>query len=102
MLQLAPLVEGVRQDSFESLERTLIAIEQVYSEARSTGDTARHMACRRAVIEAKDHAGWFLRRSSATDEEKAKKQEMIEWMRVWLNDPSIFESWLMLRKRVDG
>lgn len=71
-------VEGVRQESFEQLERTLLA----------TSD-------RRAVLEAKRHAE-FARRSPNAN--RAVKDEMVEWMRVWLETPSAFPLWLKLRK----
>ena len=57
---LHPLVEGVRQDSFEDLERTLVALAVEYAA------TARKMDCRRLVIEAKDHARLGLRRWNRT------------------------------------
>ena len=85
---LDPLVEGVRQDSFDSLERTLAALAREYA----AGDRGVKDACRAAVIEAKDHARWALKRHP-------EKQEMIEWMLVWLENPRIFETWVRLRRR---
>jgi len=96
---LAPLVEGVRQESFDHLERTLQALHQEYLRALATGDRERQRACRQLVIEAKDHARWALRRAS-DPESKARRQEMIQWMLVWLENPEIFPQWLRLRKRV--
>ena len=95
---LAPLVEGVRQDSFEHLERTLLALEHEYAEAGATGGRERQRACRRAVIEAKDHARWAIRRV-ADPEKKTARQEMVAWMLVWLEDPPIFPAWVRLRKQ---
>lgn len=92
-LPLAPLVEGVRQGSFEDLERTLLAIEHEYSAA----DSPRRDACRRAVIEAKDHARLALRR--APPDRRADRDEMIRWMLVWLENPAAFPAWLRLRRK---
>ncbi|MBY0505084.1 MAG: hypothetical protein K2X03_14320 [Bryobacteraceae bacterium] len=75
---LAPEVEGVRQEDFASLERTLLA----------TRDPA-------AVREARRHAA-LARRSPKAD--WAVKTEMMEWMRVWLETPAAFPVWLRLRK----
>ena len=95
---LAPLVEGVRQENFEELERTLLALEAEYSQARASADRERCAVCRRLVIEAKDHARLSLRRA-ADFEKRDAKQEMIEWMLVWLNDPATFPVWAKLRRR---
>lgn len=99
---LAPLVEGVRQDTFEDLERTLLALLREYEEARSAGNAGRQKQCRQAVIEAKDHARWAARRPSVSENRKAIKAEMIQWMLVWLEDPAVFPLWLKLRKKATG
>ncbi len=90
-VSLSPLVEGVRQDDLPSLERTLLALEREYSEARAAGDRARATRCRRLVIESRDHARLASRRHP-------EKHEMIEWMTVWLENPGIFPAWIELRK----
>lgn len=95
---LAPLVEGVRQESFESLERTLLALHEEYMKARDAADRQRQRQCRQLVIEAKDHARWALRRAK-DDQQKRQREEMIQWMLVWLENPEIFPQWLRLRKR---
>jgi hypothetical protein len=95
---LAPLVEGVRQEDLEQLARTLTALEEEYIRAAGAGDLSRQRATRRAVIEAKDHARWSLRRANATPEHRRLKEEMIAWMLVWLENPPIFPEWVQLRK----
>ena len=92
-LPLAPLVEGVRQDSAAELERTLLALQAEYSAA----DPAGRQACRRLVIEAKDHARLSLRRSSP--DKAAPRREAMQWMIVWLENPAAFPAWLRLRKK---
>jgi hypothetical protein len=92
---LAPLVEGVRQDSFEDLERTLLAILAEYEAAGENRE--RRRACRRAVIRAKDHARLAL--GKLTGERRKAKEEMILWMLEWLENPGLFPDWLKLRKR---
>lgn len=98
-LPLAPLVEGVRQESFDELERTLLALEQEYTGAKLSGERERARNCRRLVIEAKSHARFALTRSSTTDQKRVIKQEMVEWMIVWLEDPALFAPWAKLRRR---
>jgi hypothetical protein len=83
---LAPVVEGVRQDTFDNLGRTLAGLQQAYQD----GDAAVRRNVRAMVITAKDHAKLAARR-------KPEKIEMVEWMLVWLENPPVFETWLRLR-----
>ena len=89
-LRLSPLVEGVRQDSFGELERTLLALEEEYRRGKRA-------AARREVLTARQHAEWALRRKA-----DPIKEEMLSWMRVWLQNPGVFPAWLEIRKRVLG
>ena len=84
-LPLDPLVEGVRQDCFEELARTLVALQHTYE----AGEQKRTRAL---VIESKAHARFSAAKHPV-------KREMVEWMLVWLHDPSLFEIWVKLRLR---
>jgi len=90
---------GVRQSSFEELEASLLEIEAVYAEAVAGGDLTRATACRRVVIQAKDRARLVSRNEKIDAEKRKQKEEMVEWMLVWLENPGIFESWVRLRKK---
>ena len=87
-IPLHPLIEGVCQDTFENLERTLLQLETQYE----SGDAAARKACRDLVIRAKDHAR-FARAKMP------EKEEMILWMLTWLENPPAFPIWLALRKQ---
>lgn len=93
-LPLAPLVEGVRQETFAELERTLLELAQEYS----AGDAERRRRCRELVMMAKDHAGWVVRNPKVEADRRADKQEMVLWMLTWLGNPPVFETWVALRK----
>ena len=88
---LAPLIEGVRQETFEALESSL---RKLLAEYEGGGDSMR-AAVRRAVIEAKDHARWAARNPG----KRAQKQEMALWMLTWLENPPLFPQWVALRKK---
>ena len=92
-------MEGVRQESFEELERTLLALDREYAAALEAGRQARARACRRAVIEAKDHARLVLRNPKTHPDKAGQKQEMILWLLTWLENPGVFPAWLALRKQ---
>ncbi|MDX2154358.1 MAG: hypothetical protein SFV54_26695 [Bryobacteraceae bacterium] len=91
-LPLGPLVEGVRQESLESLERTLSALAVEYEH--------RPEDARQLVITAKDHARFALRRLEG--EPRLIKEEMLLWMMTWLENPAVFAGWVGLRKRALG
>lgn len=63
-ISLAPLVEGVRQDSLEHLERTLTNLAELYPQ--------RPKACRDAVLEAKSHAKF------------QKRAQVLLFLNTWL------------------
>jgi hypothetical protein len=99
-LPLDPVVEGVRQESLEQLERTLLALAEEYNRALAAEDRQRAASCRRAVLIGRGHAGLVARRKGVPEATRAQKLEMASWMLVWLENPAIFPLWLALRKRV--
>ena len=92
---MAPLVEGVRQDSFEELERTLLALGGEYAAATEAANSPRARACRRLVIETKNHARFAIRRGRDAE----AKREMALWTLTWLENPGVFPVWVEMRKR---
>jgi hypothetical protein len=88
---LAPLIEGVRQESFEALESSLLNLLEEYER----GDIAGRTTVRRLVIEAKDHARWAARIPA----KRAEKEEMALWMLTWLENPPLFPQWVKLRRQ---
>jgi hypothetical protein len=87
---LAPLVEGVRQGSFDELEASLLKFLDEYER----GDPARRAAVRRVVITAKDHA----RLAARNLDKRAEKEEMLLWLLTWLENPPLFRDWVRLRR----
>ena len=87
---LSPQVEGVRLDSFEKLQRTLTALAELYED----GDAS----VRSIVLLAKQRARWASQ--NAKDERKrAEKEEMVEWLLVWLEHPNVFPIWAGMRRK---
>ncbi|MBI1789320.1 MAG: hypothetical protein HYR60_17435 [Acidobacteria bacterium] len=92
---MEPPYGGVRQSGFEQLEQSLLELESIYS----GGDRERAAACRRAVIQAKDHARLASRNPRTSEEKRKQKEEMVQWMLVWLENPGVFPAWVAIRKR---
>ncbi|MBZ5578035.1 MAG: hypothetical protein LAP40_15845 [Acidobacteriia bacterium] len=90
---------GIRQHTWEELEQSLREMQQVYTEALAAGDRDRARTCRRQVIAAKDRARFLARSPRTTPEKRAVKEEMTQWMLVWLENPEVFPAWAAARKR---
>jgi hypothetical protein len=91
---------GIRQHTFEELEQSLGEMLQVYAGAMAAGDRQRARYCRRQVIGAKDRARFQARSPRAAPEIMARKEEMAQWMLVWLENPEVFPAWVDARRRV--
>jgi hypothetical protein len=98
-LPFAQPYAGIRQKSFDELERTLLEILEVYTKASRVGDRGRARYCRRQVIAAKERARFIANSKNTLPEKKAQKDEMIRWMLVWLENPGVFPAWVEIRKR---
>jgi hypothetical protein len=90
---------GIRQHTFEELEQSLVDVLQVYREALSAGQRDRARYCRRQVIAAKDRAKFLAVTPRTTPEKRTQKEEMAQWMLVWLENPEVFPAWVDARKK---
>jgi len=90
---------GVRQHTFEELEASLRELQHVYAEAMAAGNRERARYCRRQVIAAKDRARFLSKHPRTAPEKAAQKEEMLQWMLVWLENPEVFCAWVEARKR---
>jgi hypothetical protein len=91
---------GVHQHTLEDLEQSLVDILKVYSEALGEGKRERARYCRRQVIGAKDRARFLAQNPGTAAEKRALKEEMVQWMLVWLENPEVFPAWVEVRKQV--
>jgi len=90
---------GIRQHTFEELEQSLFEMFQVYREALAAGARDRARYCRRQVIAAKDRAKWIAVTPRSTPGKRTQKEEMAQWMLVWLENPEVFPAWVAARKK---
>ena len=98
-LPFAQPYAGIRQKTFAELEHTLREMLEVYTQALGDSDRVRARYCRRQVIAAKDRARFIAGNPKTAVEKKAQKEEMVQWMRVWLENPEVFPAWVEIRKR---
>jgi hypothetical protein len=97
-LPFAQPYAGVRQHTFEELEQSLRDVLEVYTAAGAAGDRERARYCRKQVIAAKDRAKFLAKNPRTADGKRAEKEEMAQWMLVWLENPEVFPAWVEARK----
>jgi hypothetical protein len=90
---------GIRQHTFEELEHSLRAMLRVYGDSLAAGHRDRARYCRRQVIAAKDRAKFLAVTPHGTPEKRTQKEEMAQWMLVWLENPEVFPAWVDARKK---
>jgi len=93
-IALDPMVEGVRQGSFDELQDSLERLLGIYE----AGDRMQKQSVRRLVITAKDHARLAAHSKNATPEKRSEKEEMTLWLLTWLENPGVFPGWVRLRR----
>ena len=90
---------GVGQHDLEELEQSLRELRRVYADATAAEDRQRTRYVRRLVIGAKDRARFAACNPRTSPEKRARKEEMAQWMLVWLENPEVFPAWAEARKR---
>jgi hypothetical protein len=93
---------GIRQHTFDELESTLREMLEVYRAANAAGERERARYARRQVIAAKDRAKFAAGNASSSADKRAAKEEMAQWMLVWLENLELFPAWVEARKRAQG
>jgi len=93
---------GIRQHTLEELESSLRGMLEVYLAAEAAGDRERARYARRQVIAAKDRARFTSRNPRCSPEKRAVKEEMVQWMLVWLENPAVFAAWVEAHKRLQA
>jgi len=96
-LPFAQPYAGIRQHTFEELEQSLRELLEVYTAAKAAGDRGRARYCRRQVIGAKDRAKFLAKNPRTSEAKRAAKEEMAQWMLVWLENPEVFPAWVRAR-----
>jgi hypothetical protein len=93
---------GIRQHTFEELEQSLDEMLAVYRDAMAADNRERARYARRQVIAAKDRAKFLAGNPRTPEQKRSQKEEMAQWMIVWLENPEVFPVWLEARKRAIG
>jgi hypothetical protein len=84
---------GIQWKTLDQLEASLREFQRLYAER-----PAGRRELRDAVIRTKDRARFASRNPKVSAEKRAAKEEMVQWMLVWLGDPAMFGDWVTLRR----
>lgn len=91
------LVNRLHLHDLAAAEASLRDIQQEYSQS---GSRQRAEDCRRAVLRSRRRLESLLRRPVLSPAKRAEKEEILAWVRIWLESPDLFPAWLDLRKLV--
>jgi hypothetical protein len=83
----------IQWKTLEQLESSLREFQRRYAE-----EPALRRQLRDVVIRTKDRARFAARNPKVALDKRALKEEMVQWMLVWLDDPAIFGDWVTLRR----
>jgi len=90
LLHLGTLVE---------LEAGLRALQERLEAYQATGNRDGVEACRAAARRQRRRALWVAENPRVTAAKRTCKQEMADWLLLWLEMPTAFFDWLSLRQR---
>ena len=86
---------------FADFKQTLISIRRLENLRRkfTQGNDREGLRLMREIaIKGKRRAQMIADNEKISDEKRAEKQEITEWFTIWLQNPEIFENWLILRQ----
>ena len=79
-------------DSLKKIDELLL-----HAEAGSNEQTSREL--REVAMQAGREAHLVARSRIVTEQDRKVAREIVEWIRVWLQQPKLFDDWLSLRQR---
>ena len=81
-----------------SAERSLLKLDAIYRDYRSTADRAGMTLVRALVKKGKLRAQSLAANPRVQPQKRLEKQEISRWFQVWLETPDLLPDWLALRK----
>jgi hypothetical protein len=87
--------------TFAEAEETLRTLEHLYQKYSSASDRKGMDYCRQIASLGRHRAELISRNHKVSLLKRLQKQEMASWFRIWLETPSLFEDWLLMRKSTE-
>jgi hypothetical protein len=86
-------------DTLESVEAGLRRLHDYLTRAQQAGDIAGVERARMTARRVRRRALWIAHNQRVAQPKRLVKQEMADWLLLWLEMPDAFFEWLILRKR---
>ena len=84
--------------SLAEAEATLRRLDKLCRNYRAASDKKGVDYCRQIAVLGRRRAEWITRNPRVGFRKRMQKAEIARWFALWLENPSLFESWLELRK----
>ncbi|MGI8918213.1 MAG: hypothetical protein ACR2H6_06390 [Pyrinomonadaceae bacterium] len=91
-----------QQLDFSSLAAAAASLKKIHElllQAQGDSNEQNLRELREAAIQAGREAQLVARSKIVTEEDRKVAREIVEWIRVWLQQPELFDDWLSLRQR---
>ncbi|MCY7344974.1 MAG: hypothetical protein LH614_02045 [Pyrinomonadaceae bacterium] len=86
---------------FADFKQTLASLRQLENLRRkfvAENDREGLRLMREIALKGKNRAQMISKNARVAPEKRAAKQEIAEWFTIWLQNPEVFENWVILRK----
>ena len=86
---------------FADFKQTLVSIrhlENLRKKFLAENDREGLRRVQETILKGKRRAQMIAKNEKVAPQKRAEKQEIVEWFTVWLQNPTIFESWVNLRQ----
>ena len=80
-------------------ERLIKKLEKLRKRAESSGDRIAAKEARNIAISGRQIAELLAKDRKLNPSQRAEQAEIAEWLKVWIQTPSLFADWLDLRSR---
>ncbi len=95
----APMFRNILK--FSDFKQALVSIRQLENLRKkfiAENDREGLRLMRETAIKGKNRARMIAKNEKVTPEKRAEKQEIAEWFTIWLQNPEVFENWVLLRQ----
>ena len=86
---------------FSDFKQTLNSIRQLDNLRKkfiAENDREGLRLMREVALKGKQRAQMIAKNEKVAPEKRAEKQEIVEWFTIWLQNPEVFENWVILRQ----
>ena len=91
--------EDLNFSNLVAAKASLLKIDELRREAEAESNESALQRLRELVVGGGKEARLVARSRIVPDHERAVAMEIMEWLRVWLQQPDLFADWLSLRQR---